>query len=78
MTSWFQGFSSRLTEKIEQSRDRVDAARQRVVDNPSDINTGGYPDWATDMTSREKSMFNAVLTGAEKATGRDLSYLKKD
>lgn len=78
MTSWFQSFGDGLLAAIERSNDQMEAARQRAIDNPGDINTAANPDYVAGISSMEKPMYNAILTGMQNATGHDLSHMKKD
>lgn len=72
------GFPQRLHQWIQYNGQRMEQLRQRAEQNPSDLNTMGFPDWATDSSIREKKIQRSILTAFEKRTGRDLSQWKQD
>lgn len=75
---WFAGFPGRVQAWTVQQDARLREMRERAEQNPGDLNTIGFPDWATGSSIREKKIARAILTGMEKKTGRDLSAFKED
>ncbi len=78
MTQSTGGFQQRLVQWVQYNNQRMEQLRQRAEQNPGDLNTIGFPDWATDSSIREKKIQRSILTAFERRTGRDLSAWKQD
>lgn len=75
--TFWQALKNGMGDAIRAQDENLRLMRQRAEENPGDLNTIGFPDWATGSSTREKKIQNAILGAMEKQTGRDLSEFKE-